>query len=250
MPLAGALRARVDERMWRRLWSPADGMTGALEPLTELAEQGEVSAEARAAARLACGAAPIRIDLATADGRRGVLASWGCTGDAAAGAARVLAAPAGEEMRRTPGVEVSSCRPARIADELLRLFPPGPDRVAVELSDPISLPVESAAMLPQVLADDRLLPEWLRQCDLTEVPPVLQALAERPPRARADLTMRVPDGPVAMRTWLRTGFGWVSIALAGDRAVHRLQGREDIRVDLVSLLAAAYDHVLEGAGHG
>ena len=81
--------------------------------------------------------------------------------------------------------------------------------------------VQTVVTEPTVLADDRLLPEWLRQCDLTEVPLVLRALAERPPRSRADLTMRVPDGPVAMRTWLRTGFGWVSVALSGDRAAIR-----------------------------
>lgn len=249
-PLRGALRARVDEPVWRRLWSPAGEMTGPLEPLTAVADDGDLPAETRAAAGLACGPAPIRIDLATAAGARGVLASWGCTGDAAAGAVRALAAPTGEAMRRTPGVEISVCPPGRVVDELLRLFPPGSDHVEAELAEPVSVPVEAAALVPQVLADPVLLREWIRQNELGDVPLVLRALAERPPSARADLTMRLADGTVVVRTWLRCALGWVALGLDGDRAVHRLQGRSEMRGDLVTMLTGAYDRVLEGAGHG
>ena len=200
--LDGGLRVRLDESGWAACATGLD-VPGPLRPAQPPADLAIEPALRQAVTVALTG--PALVQLTTAVRGRGLVASIGCNGQSAAGAARVVlpAGVAGDEPMAVPGVEVSAFPPDRIVAELLRLIPPDrADSMPQPVNtDPVVLPHTAALMLSRALRDDDqpLVRELVAASGWADVPEVIARLA---------------DGVTANATAVFRGQGRVSLSSA------------------------------------
>lgn len=257
----GGLRVRLDEPQW----ADVAGATGldlaasALRPLVDADPEGAAGATGVdpgpadpavvEAARLALGPAPVSVSLVTGAGDRGVLATMGADPVSLGLATRVLVAAAdGSGPQGVPGVELTASLAGQAVSELMRLFPAGGGERHVA-ADPVVLPADQSMVIARAVeqGDVALARRAARACGFDDVPELLTSIAHGS-LASARLTVQVAGRPdQQLRQWLLADVGWVSLGLRGRDAVHVARSREEVRAELVDLLAGAFDAAAEGA---
>jgi len=247
-PTGGGLRVQLDEPAWATALAAAGiddaGVLASLPGVVDdPAGSAEVDEAVRETARQAAGSAPLVLEVLTGHGDRGVLARITTDGLAAAVAARVVVPGTGGAPTAVPGVELTLTRAEHVVGEVMRTFPPvGTERLVDDA--PVVLPREVAVTVVRALADgDATTARAVYPSDAGELPAVLEALG-RGTSASASLTLRSP-GRVVVLQWLCTGDGWVAVATTGTDVVHTARSREEIRSDLVGLVAGALTAVSE-----
>jgi len=246
-PLDGALRVRLDEDGWAACATGFD-VPGPLRPAQPPADRAIEPALRQAVTVALTG--PALVQLKTAARGRGLVASIGCNGQSAAGAARVVlpAGVAGDDPTAVPGVEVSAFPPDRIVAELLRLVPP--DRAGSKpqpvRTEPVVLPHTVALMLSRALRDDDqpLVRELVAASGWVDVPEVIARLADGVTANATAVFRGHAAGPPRTRQWLQCALGWVELTVAGGEVTHRLVDRAGVAATLVEELTIALERSL------
>jgi hypothetical protein len=250
------LRVQLTEAQWTALVSGRDpAPTGALSPLpVEDADAADGSADevVIAATSLALGDAPVRIELLTGAGDRGVAAQIGCDAVAAGVAVRALVpAEDGSGPVAVPGVEVGANQTANVVAEIMRLFPGGgltrhADAAAVTMPHDLSLTLHHAIRSH----DDTLAQHVAQQAGFDAPPDVLVSLA-RATTASASLTVRVAGSPTTVvQQWLLCDVGWVLLTVRGTRVTHTVQSRDEVRDAIVRVVAGGFAAVAAVSARG
>lgn len=251
-PTEGGLRAQLDEPAWAAALAAAgiDG-AGALAALPgavdDLVGSAEVDDAVRETARQAAGPAPLVFEVLTGHGARGVLARITTDGLAAAVAARVVVPGAGGgEPTAVPGVELTLTRAEHVVGEIMRTFPPvGTERLVDDA--PVALPRDVAVTVVRSLSDgDLATARAAYPSAADEIPDVLEALG-RGTSASASVTLRSPGHAVVLQ-WLCTDDGWVALSTTGPDVVHTARSRDEVRGDLVGLVAGALSALASSTG--
>jgi hypothetical protein len=246
------LRAQLTERQWTVLAAGRDpAPTGALAPLqTDAAAdavEGEDDGEAAdeplaAAAALALGDAPMRIELLTGAGDRGLVAQIGCDAVATGIAVRALVpAEDGSGPVAVPGVEVGANQTANVVAEIMRLFPGGGLTRHAD-ADPVTLPHDLSLTLHHAIRshDDALAQHVAEQAGFDAPPDVLVSLA-RATTASATLTARVTGSrTTVVQQWLLCDVGWVLMTVRGTRVTHTAQSRDEVRDAIMRIVAGGF----------
>ncbi len=147
------------------------------------------------------------------------------------------------------GVELDVTTVDRLADEVLRLLPPAPERGA--LSE-VEVPEEYTVALGRALrgGDADTVDAVCRDLGWPAPPPVLLALVHDL-RGSAVVSVRSAASGTAVAEWLLTGRGWVELVRTSGATVrHVPRGTEDIRRTVVEALAAAAGATLSSTGPG
>lgn len=251
-PAQGGLRTHLDESSWALLAGaaglPADA--GLLSPLgPRPPSSGQPDPALLEATRLAL-TGPLRIEVSTAAGGRGVVAALGWDGVAGAVVVRALAAVDGRPAP-APGLEVSVFAPDRLVSELLRLLPPSRGHLTETDEEPwlVTAAPESGLMAVRAIRNDDadLLGEIAAAHGWDGVPDVLPALADDV-RGQAVLVLKVAGSrSLQARSWLQTGTGWAAIGLTGGHVTHELQSLPQLGADLAYWLSGAASALREAA---
>ncbi len=250
------LRAHLTEDDWAAVVGASDAPTppaGALAPLPRTtASATDVDEALAAAASLALGQAPVRIDITTGAGDRGLIAQIGCDAVAMGVAVRALvAAEDGSGPLAVPGVEIGVNETAHVVAEIMRLFPGGGLARHTD-GRPVTLPHELSLTLHRAVrtGDDQLARLVAEQAGWTSAPEVLVALAQQT-TASATVTVRVAGSPTTVvQQWLLCDVGWVLLTVRGPLVTHTVQSRDEVRDTLVRILSGSFTTALEGSSHG
>jgi hypothetical protein len=249
------LRVQLTEAQWSALVAGRDpAPAGALAPLT--VEGDDVSDTADdalvAAADLAVGDAPMRIELLTGAGDRGVAAQVGCDAVATGVAVRALVpAEDGSGPVAVPGVEVGANETANVVAEIMRLFPGGGLTRHAD-GQPVTLPHDLSLTLHHAIRthDDALAQHVAQQAGFDAPPDVLVSLA-RATTASASLTVRVTGSPTTVvQQWLLCDVGWVLLTVRGTRVTHTVQSRDEVRDAIVRIVAGGFAAIAGVTGRG
>jgi hypothetical protein len=249
------LRAQLTEGQWSALVGGRDpAPMGALAPLpvedddmSDAADEGVASAAA-----LALGDAPMRIELLTGAGDRGVLAQVGCDAVATGVVVRALV-PAGDGSGpvAVPGVEIGANTTTNVVAEIMRLFPPG-GLVRHTGSAPVTLPHELSLTMHHAIRthDDALARHVAQQAGFDTPPDVMVSLA-RGATASASLTVRVAGSPTTVvQQWMLCDVGWVLLTVRGTRVTHTVQSRDEVREAIVRIVAGGFATMAAVTAHG
>lgn len=244
-PVSDGLRVQLDEAQWAALVSGHDpAPSGALAPLPveEAAGDEAVADEALSAAAALATGAPLRLELVTGAGDRGVAAQIGCDAAAVGVAVRVLVpAEDGSGPVAVPGVEVGANRAADDVAEVMRLFPAG-GQTRHTHRRPLTLPHDLSLAMHHALRnhDEALARHVAQQAGLEAPPDVLVSLA-RATTASATLTVRVAGSPTTVvQQWLLCDVGWVLLTVHGTRVTHTAQSRDEVRDTVTRIVAGGY----------
>lgn len=250
-PMSDGLRVHLGEAQWAALVSGHDpAPSGALAPLPVDGATGDGAAVDQAAAddalaaaaALAVGEAPLRLELVTGAGDRGAAAQIGCDATAVGVAVRALVpAEDGSGPAAVPGVEIGANRADDVVAEVMRLFPGG-GRTRHADRRPVTLPHDLSLALHHALRnhDDDLTRHVAQQAGLDAPPDVLVSLA-RATTASATLTVRVAGSPTTVvQQWLLCDVGWVLLTVRGTRVTHTAQSRDEVRDAIVRIVAGGF----------
>lgn len=250
------LRAQLSEDEWAAVVAASDSPTppaGALAPLPgATAAATDVDEPLAAGASLALGQAPVRIDITTGAGDRGVIAQIGCDAVATGIAVRALvAAEDGSGPLAVPGVEIGVNETANVVAEIMRLFPGG-GLIRHTDGKPVTLPHELSLTLHRAVrtGDDQLARLVAEQAGWTSPPEVLVCLAKQT-TASATVTVRVAGSPTTIvQQWLLCDVGWVLLTVRGPLVTHTVQSRDEVRDTLVRVLSGSFAAALEVSSRG
>ena len=239
----------LDEAAWADLVRATglDVTTVPLRPLADPAvgaERTEPSAPALVeAAALALGRAEVGVTLMSGAGERGVLAQIGSDRQALGVAVRAVV-PGGSGPTPVPGVRLGAHPPSRLVDQVMRLVPPGGEERDLPRGA-VSLDQESALVIARTATGDAdVALAAARRAGFDDVPPVLKALA-RGTTASVTMTVSTAGEPLhAVRQWLLTDQGWVSLTIRGGNVVHTACSRAELAAATTSMLAGAWDAAL------
>ncbi len=250
------LRTQLTEAQWTALVAGHDtAPTGALAPLdVDPAGQDTATDTAdeplAAAVALAVGDAPLRIELLTGAGDRGVVAQVGCDAVATGVAVRALVpAEDGSGPVAVPGVEIGANQTANVVAEVMRLFPGGGLTRHADAA-PVTLPHDLSLSLHHAIRnhDDALAQHVAEQAGFDAPPDVLVSLA-RATTASATMTVRVAGSPTTVvQQWLLCDVGWVLLTVRGTRVTHTVQSRDEVRDAVVRIVAGGFATTAEVAG--
>jgi len=255
---SGALRTHLDESDWA-----AVVLASANPPLPEWAiprVEPAVAAPDVAAPDVADALrealdlrrrAVVVVEVASHDGRLGVLAELVTDLGGVLGLVRRLAVTAGGGPSGTQalhGVEVSATTSEHLVDEVVRLLPPAPGSPAPRSADlaEVELPDEYTVAFGRALrtGDAVTVDAVCRDLGWAAPPPVMLALVHDL-RGSAVVTVRTARTAPVAAEWLLTGSGWVELVRTPRATVRHIPRRADeIRASLVSALAAAFGATL------
>ncbi len=236
----------LDEAVWADLVRATglDVSTSPLRPLGDHPAHSEPPEPALVeATALALGRADVGLTLMSGAGDRGVLAQIGSDRHVLGVAARAIV-PAVSGPVAVPGVRLGAHPASSVVDQVMRLVPPGGGARELPRA-PVSLDQETALVITRTAVDDAdAALAAARRAGLDVVPPVLQALA-RGTSASVTLTVSTSGEPLhAVRQWLLTDLGWVSLTIRGRRVVHTARSRSELAASTTSLVAGAWDAAL------
>lgn len=198
-------------------------------------------------AALALGRADVGVTLMSGTGDHGVLAQLGSDRQALGVAVRAVV-PGDAGPTAVPGVRLGAHSPSGLVDQVMRLVPPGGDERGLPRR-PVAVDQETALVIARTaIADADVALAAARRAGLADVPPVLQALARG---TSASVTMTVSTSSEALhavRQWLLTDQGWVSLTVRGSRVVHTACSRAELAAATTSMLAGAWDAALATRG--
>ncbi|MCK5892240.1 hypothetical protein [Aeromicrobium sp.] len=236
----------LDEASWAGVVR-ATGLDGAGVPLRPLGHDhaggGPAEPALVEAAALALSRADVGLTVMSGTGERGVLAQLGSDQHALGVAIRaVVAGDAGPVA--VPGVRLGAHAPGQLTREVMRLVPPGGEERRLPRG-PVTLDQEAALIAGRTaVSDPDVALAAVRHAGLEDVPPVLQALA-RGTSASVTMTVSTGGGPLhAVRQWLLTDRGWVSLTVRGRRVTHTASSRAELTAATTSMLAGAWDAAL------
>lgn len=236
----------LDEAAWADLVGATglDVSTSPLRPLGEHPARSEPPAPALVeAAALALGRADVGLTIMSGAGERGVLAQLGSDRQAMGVAVRAVV-PATSGPVAVPGIRLGAHPPSSMVEQLMRLVPPGGDERELPRA-PVALDQDTALVIARTASGDpEVALAAARHAGLDGVPPVLHALARG---TSASVTVTVSTGATplhAVRQWLLTDQGWVSLTIRGRRVVHTACSRAELATAATSLLAGAWDAAL------
>lgn len=262
--LDGALRVRLTEPQWRAISATAGELPDWAAPIEhsepdaasddattdetgadvgDAEDAPDVAGPALAAALGLRAAATLHVDVAVADGARGLLATlWtdGRTGAVVVRGLDLRREGRATATRRRAGVEVSAFPAGNLTAEVLRLVPPMPNRVdAVEAVVPEELTIGLAAALRT--GDTATTEAVCAELGL-ESPPAVVAAAVGSLRGDLGITVRGGRGPVTTGHWLACDAGWVELGRTPDGMIrHTPRTAADLaatlRFDLAGRLA-------------
>ncbi|MEG9227543.1 hypothetical protein [Aeromicrobium sp. Sec7.5] len=214
-----------------------DHTTGADHPEPALVE----------AAALALGRADVGITLMSGAGDRGVLAQLGSDRQTMGAAVRAVV-PGDAGPLPVPGVRLGAHPSSGLVDQVMRLVPPGGEERGLPRA-PVALDQETALVIARTATGDLdVALAAARRAGLDDVPPVLQALA-RGTSASVTMTVSTSAQPLhAVRQWLLTDQGWVSLTVRGSRVVHTACSRAELAAATTSMVAGAWDAALAAQG--
>ncbi len=236
----------LDEAAWADLVRATglDVTTSPLRPLGQHPEAGGTPEPALVeAAALALGRADVGVTLMSGAGERGVVAQLGSDRRALGVAVRAVV-PGAAGPVAAPGVRLGAHPPSSLVDQVMRLVPPGGDDRLLPRR-PVSLDQETALVIARTATGDAdVALAAARRAGLDDVPPVLQALA-RGTSASVTMTISTVGEPLhAVRQWLLTDQGWVSLTIRGSKVVHTACSRAELAAATTSMVAGAWDAAL------
>lgn len=236
----------LDEAAWADLVRATglDVKTAPLRPLGDHPEGREPPEPALVeAAALALGRADVGVTLMSGAGERGVVAQLGSDRQALGVAVRAVVAGDSGPVA-VPGVRLGAHPPSDLVDQVMRLVPPGGDERGLPRR-PVAVDQETALVIARTaITDADVALAAARRAGLDDVPPVLQALA-RGTSASVTMTVSTSGQPLhAVRQWLLTDQGWVSLTIRGTRVVHTACSRAELAAATTSMVAGAWDAAL------
>lgn len=240
----------LDEAAWADLVR-ATGLgttTSPLRPLGDHAAGADHPEPALVeATALALGRADVGVTLMSGVGERGIVAQLGSDRQALGVATRAVV-PGESGPIAVPGVQLGAYPPSRLVDQVMRLVPPGGDERGLP-NRPVAVDQETALVVARTaVADPEVALATARRAGLDDVPPVLQALA-RGTSASVTMTVSTSGQPLhAVRQWLLTDQGWVSLTIRGSRVVHTACSRAELATATTSMVAGAWDAALAAQG--
>lgn len=247
------MRSGLDEASWAAVVAET-GLDTAASPLRPLGEHAAPVDAPQAthveAAALALGRADVGISLLSGTNHSGVIAQLGANTSVLGVALRAVLSGVGgaEGPVAVPGVELGAGHAGAMVEEVMRLVPPGGE--VRDLPDgSVGLEREDALVMARTaVADEPVAAAAARRSGLDEVPEVIRAVA-RGTTASVTLTISTSAARLyAVRQWLLTDAGWVSLTMLGRRVVHAPRSRDELAAELTALLAGAWDSALAARG--
>lgn len=240
----------LDEAAWADLVRATglDVSTSPLRPLGDHPARSEPPEPALVeATALALGRADVGLTVMSGAGDRGVLAQIGSDRQVLGVAVRAVVAGSAGPVA-VPGIQLGAHAASGVVDQVMRLVPPGGDERDLPRA-PVSLDQETALVITRTAVDDPdVALAAARRAGLDVVPPVLQALA-RGTSASVTMTVSTSGEPLhAVRQWLLTDQGWVSLTIRGRRVAHTACSRAELAAATTSLVAGAWDAALAARG--